>query len=402
MPVTLRENVSHAWFRVIHQRNLVYNTCWEDPRLDRAAMQLCEDDSILVITSAGCNALDYALSFPSHVHAVDINPLQNALLELKLAAIRTLSHEDCFDLFGKGHSTRWEAIYHDAIRSQLTPGYRRIWDKRGHFFSGQSRRQSFYFHGSSGMFAWMINRYINLRPGCREAVEELLAASCLEEQREIFERHNLAELLWTPVVKWCLRRDTTLAMLGVPRAQRRQLDENYDGGIVQFIVDRITEVFTTRSVRDNYFWRVYLTGQYTPDCCPDYLTLENFAQLKDRLVDRISTCTDTVLGFLQEHTGTISRFVLLDHMDWLWSSAPQMLAAEWEAIFSRAADGARVLWRSAGFTADFVNRLEVEVNGEPRQLSDFLSYQDALATDLHRRDRVNTYGSFWIADIRPA
>lgn len=41
----------------MHLKNLVYNTCWEDPRLDREAMQLQPDDEVVMITSAGCNAL---------------------------------------------------------------------------------------------------------------------------------------------------------------------------------------------------------------------------------------------------------------------------------------------------------------------------------------------------------
>jgi S-adenosylmethionine-diacylglycerol 3-amino-3-carboxypropyl transferase len=47
-------------FSWIHGNNLVYNTCWEDPRLDRLALNLSHNDHVLVITSAGCNALDYA------------------------------------------------------------------------------------------------------------------------------------------------------------------------------------------------------------------------------------------------------------------------------------------------------------------------------------------------------
>jgi S-adenosylmethionine-diacylglycerol 3-amino-3-carboxypropyl transferase len=401
MPTKIREKVSDAWFRLIHQRNLVYNTCWEDPRLDRTALELTSDDSVLVITSAGCNALDYALSEPRHVYAVDVNPFQNALLDLKLAAIKTLDHDDCFAIFGRGQSDRWPEIYLDAIRPELSPGNQRIWDKRGHFFAAKGRRKSFYFHGSSGMFAWMVNKHINRLSGCRAAVNELLDAGCIDEQREIFDRYQLAEVLWTPLVKWCLRRNTTLAMLGVPRPQRRQLDENYDGGIVQFIVDRIEEVFTTLPLRDNYFWRVYLTGQYTPDCCPDYLTKDGLDRLKSGLANRVSTHTDTVLGFLDQHPGTISRFVLLDHMDWLWSSAPDVLAAEWESILSKAAPASKAIWRSAGFSVDFVDQLKVDRGNGPHPLSESLSYCHQLATDIHPRDRVHTYGSFWIADILP-
>ena len=93
---------SSTCFNMVHQKNLVYNTCWEDPRLDHVALQLSPDDNVLVITSAGCNALDYVLKAPKHVYAVDMNPRQNALLQLKQAAIRQLDYNTFFSMFGKG------------------------------------------------------------------------------------------------------------------------------------------------------------------------------------------------------------------------------------------------------------------------------------------------------------
>ena len=35
-------------------------------------------------------------------------------------------------------------------------------------------------------------------------------------------------------------------------------------------------VFAKLPFVDNYFWRVYITGSYTPDCCPEYLKPANF------------------------------------------------------------------------------------------------------------------------------
>lgn len=61
------------------------------------------------------------------------------------------------------------------------------------------------------------------------------------------------------------------------------------GGIAKFVEDSIEAVFSRLSLRDNYFWRVYLTGEYSPDCCPEYLREENFHRLRNGLVDRIST-----------------------------------------------------------------------------------------------------------------
>ena len=61
-------------FNLVHHNQLIYNTCWEDPRLDRVALELQPDDVLLTITSGGCNVLDYALQEPRKVIAVDINP----------------------------------------------------------------------------------------------------------------------------------------------------------------------------------------------------------------------------------------------------------------------------------------------------------------------------------------
>ena len=51
-------------FKTIHQRYLIYNMCWEDPRIDRQLLGLDRDSQVVVLTSAGCNALDYLLDAP--------------------------------------------------------------------------------------------------------------------------------------------------------------------------------------------------------------------------------------------------------------------------------------------------------------------------------------------------
>lgn len=391
--------IGNRCFSMVHQHNLVYNTCWEDPRIDREALQLTPRDTVLVITSAGCNALDYALQGPRKVYAVDVNPLQNSLLELKRAAIRGLDHQDFFRVFGHGFHANWKTIYHDAVRPHLVASDQKIWDSRVNFFDGTARRKSFYFRGTSGLFAWWINGYLNRPKGLKQAISELLDADTIEQQQEIYNSRNINELLWSKPLRWALRRDTTMAMLGVPRSQRNQIDQNYPGGIAGFIQDRIEAVFKSMPLKDNYFWRVYLTGQYTPECCPEYLKARNFDALKSGVVEKIQSTTNTVEGFLATHDEPISRFVLLDHMDWLYDRFPERLASEWQSILNRATSDARILWRSAALSVDFVDPLVVRAEGRRVRIGDLLTYRPELASELHDRDRVHTYGSFYIADL---
>ena len=235
----------------------------------------------------------------------------------------------------------------------------------------------------------------------RDSVNALLAADSVEQQRDIFEQYQMADALWKPFIKWAMKRDMTLAMLGVPRAQRRQIDHGYPGGILQFVVDRVETVFTKLPLKDNYFWRVYLSGHYTPDCCPEYLKPESHQALRNGVADRVTTHTASVLQFVKTAEQPITRFILLDHMDWLTRDpTKKILTEEWQAIVDRAAPNARILWRSAGLSGEFINPIKVNHKGDKRPLGELLHYHRDLAGELHVKDRVHTYGSFCIADLK--
>ncbi len=394
MPV--KEWISRRVFSTVHRNNLVYNTCWEDPRVDRVALELKRDDQVLVITSAGCNALDYALAGAGQVYAVDMNPRQNALLELKQAAIRALSWEDFFRMFGEGCLPGVHGPYERKLRSRLTPRSAAFWDKRIKWFDNP--RRSFYFRGTSGSFARIMKIYTDRVIKVRPYLERLLAAESIEEQREIY-LGGMYDRFWTGLVKFTMNRDTTMSLLGVPRAQRRQIEQQYPGGLVRYIEDCVEGVFTRLPMKDNYFWRVYVNGRYTRDCCPEYLREENWQSLRDGVVDRVTTHTDSVQGFLEKFDGAINRFVLLDHMDWLSDRFFPWLEGEWQAIVERAAPGTRILWRSGGLRTDFIDKVEVYRGGRLVKVNDLLTYQWELAAELHEKDRVHTYASFYIADL---
>ena len=116
--MSIADWLSRRCFQTVHGSNLIYNACWEDPRLDREALNLGPHDSVVMITSAGCNALDYALAGAGSIFAVDMNPRQNALLELKIAAIRRLEFEPFFDMFGRGRLPDPQHLYQSRLRAE--------------------------------------------------------------------------------------------------------------------------------------------------------------------------------------------------------------------------------------------------------------------------------------------
>ena len=70
-----------------------YSQVWEDHALLEDGLEIPPGDDVLSIASAGCNVLALLLREPLSVAAVDLNPAQLALVELKLRAIEELTWE---------------------------------------------------------------------------------------------------------------------------------------------------------------------------------------------------------------------------------------------------------------------------------------------------------------------
>jgi len=391
---SLADRFDQKVFDAIYSRALVYNTCWEDPAVDRLVLNIGPDDRILVITSAGCNVLDYALVGPAAIHAVDANPRQNALLELKLAGIRRLEFDDFFAAFGYGHHPRFERLYRRELRAELSPFAQTFWDKRARWFGHP--RGSFYFHGLSGIVAKSFHAYLRVRPRLAASISELFETRSLDDQRHVYET-RVQPLIWSPTINWTLSRQLTMSMLGVPHPQRKEVQEQHERGVAGFVRESIDYVFRQLPVWTNYFWAVYVNGRYTPDCCPEYLKPDNFTALKQGRADCIELHTSTVSELLAGSGQRFSKYVLLDHMDWMSSYAPQALAEEWALILERARTDARIIFRSAHAAPSYLQALEV--SPEQGRLRDCLRFHPELAAQLQPLDRVHTYAGFHIADV---
>ena len=383
--------LGQKFFTWVHQRHLVYASCWEDPAADRLALQLHSEARVLVITSAGCNALDYLLDEPAAVRAVDMNYRQNALLELKRAAIQQLDWEVFFQFFGKGHCPDAKQLYRSRLRSQLCPEHQQFWDRWIGLFCG---RQSFYFRTPSGRFAWLFRWLVDHVLRARNDIEELLEAESIPQQRSIYER-RLQKKLWSPWLGWLMRRHWVLAMSGIPPQQRHELLKSFPD-LLSYLRHRAEHSIDTTLLRDNYFWRVYLKGEFTPTCCPRYLREENFLRLRE-LLPRLTTHTALVADYLQSTTERFSHFVLLDHMDWLAADNSKALQQEWQGLVDHADKRAMFLWRSLGLNTAFVEDVVVSVNGQRFRMGELLEYDVALGERLHNEERVSVYGCVRLA-----
>ncbi|WP_421948230.1 DUF3419 family protein [Phaeodactylibacter xiamenensis] len=374
-------------FHRVHKSNLVYNTCWEDPRCDRELMAIDADSEIVMITSAGCNALDYLLDGPRAVHCVDMNPRQNALLELKRAFFSHSDPETLFQVFGRGSHEAFPELYHRQLRSAL-PGYaQEYWDEHLHYFSPKGLRKSFYHFGSSGTFAWLASNYLKGRKKLFRQIDQMFHAATLEEQKEIY--LQVEERVLNNMVEWMVNRHLTMCLVGVPRSQQELFVKKYERGALGFIQECLRKVFTELPLQDNYFYRLYMYGTYTETCAPNYLLPEHFEPLRDR-IDRVQTNTTTISQFLKDNPGAYSHYVLLDHQDWLAANDRPALEEEWRLILENSRPGTKILLRSAAHEVDFF----------PDFVQKAVVFEQDLTAKTHQLDRVGTYASVYLAEVQ--
>jgi S-adenosylmethionine-diacylglycerol 3-amino-3-carboxypropyl transferase len=386
LPKRIIHKAHDTLFSRIHASTLIYNTCWEDPRLDREMLSLSPDSRVVMITSAGCNALDYLLDDPAEIHAVDVNPRQNALLRLKIALIQHGDHDELFRVFGEGVRPGFRELLR-LLAPRLPVYARTFWEAKHEYFERTRMNPSFYYRGAAGQVAWLLlNGLVKTNPRARDFTYRLIEASSLEEQRNIYER--MKPTLWNAFNSWLLKQPFIMAMLGVPRPQIRMIENQFPGGVIGYIRKKVEDVLTCVPMRDNYFWRVYATGRYTPACCPNYLRPSYFEQLQ-RGVRRLKTYSTTMASFLRDNPGAYTHYVLLDHQDWLASHDAEGLREEWDLILRNSRPGTRILMRSAG----------TEINFIPPAAAAKLRFHSELAGRLHALDRVGTYGCTLLAEV---
>ena len=88
-----------------------YSQCWEDPILLNEALAINSQDIVLSVTSGGDNSLALLLKKPHKVISIDSNVAQKYLLELKSAAIGSLSHEELLEFLGAKKSSHREELF---------------------------------------------------------------------------------------------------------------------------------------------------------------------------------------------------------------------------------------------------------------------------------------------------
>ncbi|MDQ5822883.1 MAG: BtaA family protein [Chloroflexota bacterium] len=365
----------------IYFRGIVFNQSWEDPTMDKAALLIARDqDTVLTITSGGCNSLSLLCLGPKKLICIDGNPAQTYLMDLKLAGIRQLDYDDFFGFFGGQAPRRSRHIYFSALRGALPSRARRFWDKNIKMFE-----RGIYSQGKLGLFLRILRIYLRSSIGER-SLREFFEIKTLEEQREYYYK-QLAPKIWRQPLRKLLNSRLMIYLAGMHPNQFGLIDQQL--GIERFVRERIEHLLTKVPARTNYFLAQAALGRYLDrENVPPYLQEANFTELK-RNVHRVSNVNGWLGGYLRGRPeGSIDKFSLLDIFDWM--SAEDFTATVREVIRT-GKDGGRLIYRSTGLSLPLPEDVAQSLTGEPD-----------LARELLQGDRSGMYSSFYVHRISHA
>lgn len=258
----------HKQFR----NQYIYAFTWEDPREDQRLLNIGKDDVVFAITSAGDNVLAYALQRPRSIHAVDLNPTQNHLLELKIAAFRALSYEDTWKLFGEGKLPAFRQLLISKLSPHLSSRAFQFWlDNVSTFTSGKGLYETGGTRIAVKFAKWMFKAL-----GLSEQVRQFCQCKTLEEQREMWRKTFRPIMLSKRLSHLIVANEQFLwRALGVPANQRDMItfdasvqkgtaSTNAKEAMWNYVVNTLDPVVeNTLIAEDNYFYYLCLMGHFS-------------------------------------------------------------------------------------------------------------------------------------------
>ncbi|QHT65936.1 DUF3419 family protein [Rhodocytophaga rosea] len=347
---------------------LIFTMNWEDPESDKAALQIKPGEQVMTITSGGCNTLEMLLLNPAIIYAVDINPAQTYLLELKIRALQQLSYPEFICLMGLTDTMNRPAIF-EKIKPHLSEPALAFWLAHQPIISN-----GILMSGRFEKFVRIASRMLQLIQG-RRKVQQVFAPSSLQEQQEFYDMHFNT---------WQFR--LIFKMLFNKRMlARRGLSADYfyfdDGShsYAESFYKRAHNVLTNVPVQDNYFLALYLLGNYKSNFqVPAYLKEENFPILQKN-VSNLQLITADVKQWLKSRQPDSIDCFSLSNICELKSEEDTTLL--FEEVARVAKNGARCCFRNLIVPREI-----------PQSLQDRIRKNKPLSEQLLEKDRSFVYG----------
>ena len=312
-----------------------YASFHEDGESERRALRLQASDRVLCLTGSGARPLDLLLDGPQEIVAIDWNPAQSHLLELKLTVIRLLDYDEGFEFVGLRPSTTRATVY-NRIRTELSDAARTFWDARP-----KSIEHGFFFDGRWERFLRRASAVSRLTR--RKLVQRVLNAKDIETQHTLW-KEEWDNGGWRLTLTIASNRFIVKYIMREPGLQYIA-DDVRIGDVLRERFHQASNSFLFRE--SPWVWALFNGRIDESGPLPAHLRRENFAALRAG-ADRITITTKSLGDFLRNDENHFDAFSLSDFASYADSKTH---ADIWKLLIQRATANARFCERK--FLVDY-------------------------------------------------
>lgn len=304
-----------------------YAQCWEDTDVVLTALAIKENDICLSIASAGDNSLSMLAKSPGRVIAIDLNPAQLALTELKAVSIKHLSYKQVLELFGYEKSDETMKLF-ALVLPYLSDKTSKYW-----LANIDSIRSGIARCGKFENYFAIFRKFVLPLVHNKKTIESLLQAKSLEKRREFYETY------WN-TWRWRLMfslffSNTIMALLGRDRSFFKFVQKS----LPEFLKDSVYDALVTKDPTDNPYLHWILLGRFDV-IKPYWLEEKNFQAIKAN-IDRLEIRKSSLEEFLEDFDQPIDAFNLSDVFEYMSEDAFKAILGQ---IGKSARSGARIAY----------------------------------------------------------
>lgn len=341
---------------------LSYSFGNEDWETEKSALQIQPDSSVLCVTASGDRPLNLLSTECKQIVTIDANPIQNALFDLKKAALKHFDYDDYIAFLGlTPMEQRWQ--HYDKLKDNLSPQSQALWQehhtkvKNGVLFSGAVEKL--------GKTSATVANFFR-----RKKIEQLLSFDDLDEQIAFVEKEFDTkgwEILFNVV-------HTFRRFLQDPGLYE-YVDPSLHVG--KFLHSRISRYLKHSLAKESALLNLLLTGAPHLDHLPPYLCEERSPLIKQRL-DRISFETIDLLSYLEQAPENhFDRFSMSDVASYIPKQAFNNMIKNLVRV---AKPGSRFCIRQ------FLSNYDI-----PKDLQHFFNRDSKLEEQLEHQDNCFVY-----------
>lgn len=344
---------------------LSYSLGNEDWVTEQQALQIQPHDTVLCITASGDRPLNLLNNECSKIISIDANPIQNYLLELKVAAMQVFDYEHYLSFLG-GMENRNRKEDFKRLLPYLSQEAAEFWMKNQKMILN-----GVLYQGSIEKLTKVISVVVGLLR--RKNIKKLFAIDDLEEQRRFVKEHwdkkwwrKVFELVLNPSIsKHIVSDDPGLVNVGT----------SIKPGT--YIYDRMLACLDRGLAKQNALFSLIFQGHVPAEAFSPYLTKEGTRNIKKR-INRLKIQTGEVVQYLESiDQPTFDCFSLSDIASYMDYPHFERLL---KAIYKTAKPGARFCIRQ------FMSSQQM-----PKEIQPFFVRDVSLEKKLEKEDRCFLY-----------